>query len=159
MQLRQRPSYWQTCPSRSRNAHAISVKVQSEFFVAVSRRQKLNLLYCCRQLTASIVVSAMAVFRLGDNLMPLAVFTLFTDLITNSNRDTGSFTCFWCTMYYCIDNVCELAIRFIFSTSEFISKARQKQSQENCTLTRRQILNLLLIDSSKNLGLAKWEEI
>ena len=43
---------------------------QSEFFAPVSRLQKLDLRYCCRQLSVSIVVSVIAVFRLVDDIMP-----------------------------------------------------------------------------------------
>ena len=58
--------------------HMISVEVQpvnqidnlSELFVPVSRLQTFNLLYCYRQLTVSVVISAITVFRLVDNHMP-----------------------------------------------------------------------------------------
>ena len=43
---------------------------QSEFFAPVSRLQTLYLRYCCRQLSVSIVVSVIAVFRLVDDIMP-----------------------------------------------------------------------------------------
>ena len=41
--------------------------VQTEFFLRVSRLKTLNLMYCYREFIVSIVVSAIAVFRLVDN--------------------------------------------------------------------------------------------
>ena len=67
----------------------------SEFFVPVSRLQTLNLLYCYRQLTVCVVVSAIAVFRLVDNLMPGRLQIVLwlnykPKLFANSDRDTGT---------------------------------------------------------------------
>ena len=95
--------YWPISRShRSRNAHMINVKVQpwpivqSDFFAPVLHLKIFHWLYC-RQLTINTVVSTIAVFRLVFNLMcqitsnfQSAVFRLFTNLITNSNRDTGA---------------------------------------------------------------------
>ena len=61
---------------------------QTEVFVPVSLLQTFNLIYSYRQLAVWIVVSAIAVFWLVDDVIGayLAVFRLFTDLITNSTR-------------------------------------------------------------------------
>ena len=61
---------------------------QTEVFVPVSLLRKFNWIYSYRQLAVRIVVSAIAVFWLIDDVIGayLAVFRLFTDLITNSNR-------------------------------------------------------------------------
>ena len=42
---------------------------QSEFFVRVLRLKTLNLMYCYRELIVGIVVSAIAVFKLVDNIV------------------------------------------------------------------------------------------
>ena len=68
---------------------------QTEVFVPVSVLQTFNWIHSYRQLAVRIVVSAIAVFWLVDDVIGayLAVFRSFTDLITNSfansNRDTG----------------------------------------------------------------------
>ena len=41
---------------------------QSEFFVGVSRLKTFNLIYCYREIVVGIVVSAIALFRLVDNV-------------------------------------------------------------------------------------------
>ena len=46
---------------------------QPEFFVCVLRLKTFNLIYCYRELIVGIVISAIAVFRLVDNI---AVFTV-----------------------------------------------------------------------------------
>ena len=73
----QLPRFWPICRShQSRNMDVIRVKVQPYprrpiwVSVRVSHLQIFYLLYCDRQLTVSIVVSAIAVFRLVDNLVP-----------------------------------------------------------------------------------------
>ncbi len=42
---------------------------QSEFFVRALRLNTFNLIYCYRELIVGIVVAAIAVFRLVDNIM------------------------------------------------------------------------------------------
>ena len=43
--------------------------VQCELFARVSRLKTFNLMYCYRELTVNMVVSAIAVFRLVDNIL------------------------------------------------------------------------------------------
>ena len=42
---------------------------QSAFFVRVTHPQTFSSLYCCRQLTVSIVISAIFVIRLVDSIL------------------------------------------------------------------------------------------
>ena len=68
---------------------------QSEFFVRVSRLQTFNFIHCHRQVTVSKIVSAIAVFRLVDNLMPSHLQIVHwpnykLGPLANSNRDNGS---------------------------------------------------------------------
>ena len=67
---------------------------QIEFFLPVSLPQTLNWLYSYRQLTVRIVVSAIAVFWLVDDVMPSRLQIVHwpnykLNRFANSNRDTG----------------------------------------------------------------------
>ncbi len=57
---------------------------QTEVFVPVPLLHTFNWIYSYRQLAVRIVVSAIAVFWLVDDV--IAVFRLITDIITNSTR-------------------------------------------------------------------------
>ena len=66
---------------------------RSRLFVPVSHLQTFNCLYCYRQPTVSIVVSAIAIFRLIGNIMPSCLPFVYLNcfklkLFANSNRDT-----------------------------------------------------------------------
>ena len=96
------PHYWPITPShRCRNVISGRVSMrcrdptgQSAFFVPVSPFQTFNWIYCYRQFAVGMVDSAIAVFRLVDNILSSSIQIVHwrpnykLDSLANSNRDT-----------------------------------------------------------------------